>query len=109
MEEIGVLQACAVVNVKTGGLFLRVTQNGESVLTLVVLWCADKRLFSAGGAPARWTCPVVFLHFSGHTVVPSFVIALSVVVSCDGPHHISFMAQVKSSSALCRTRAWYIC
>ena len=27
-------QACAVVNVKTGGIFLRITQNGESVLIL---------------------------------------------------------------------------
>ena len=33
-EEIGVFQACAVVNVKTGGMFLRITQNGESVQLL---------------------------------------------------------------------------
>ena len=28
------LQACAVVNVKAGGIFLRITQNGESVQIL---------------------------------------------------------------------------
>ena len=30
-EEIGVLLACADVDKKTGGMFLRTTQNGESV------------------------------------------------------------------------------
>ena len=51
-------QACVAVNVKTGGMFLRVTQNGESVPALVALWCADKRPF----ARARWTRTVVFLQ-----------------------------------------------
>ena len=40
----------AVVNVKTGGMFLRISQNGESVqlfLALVALWSADKGLSSA--------------------------------------------------------------
>ena len=50
-------QACVVVNVKTGGMFLRITQKGESVPALVALWCADKLLF----ARARWTrLPSVF-------------------------------------------------
>ena len=31
VKEISVFQACAIVNVKTGGMFLRITQNGESV------------------------------------------------------------------------------
>ena len=31
VEEIGVFQACAVVDKLTGGMFLRTTQNGESV------------------------------------------------------------------------------
>ena len=31
VEEL-VFQACVVVNVKTGGMFLRITQNGETVL-----------------------------------------------------------------------------
>ena len=51
-------QACVVVNVKMGGMFLRITQKGESVPALVALWCADKRLF----ARARWTRTVVFLQ-----------------------------------------------
>ena len=51
----------------------------SSCLALVALWCADKRLLSA---VARWKRTVVFLPLSGHTVVSSFVIALSVVVSC---------------------------
>ena len=51
-------RACVVVNVKTGGMFLRITQNGESVPALVALWCADKRLF----ARARWTRTVVFFQ-----------------------------------------------
>ena len=37
VEEINVFQACAAVNVKTGGMFLRITQNGESVQ---ILCCA---------------------------------------------------------------------
>ena len=49
-------QACVVVNVETGGMFLRITQHGETVPALVALWCADKRLF----ARARWTRTVVF-------------------------------------------------
>ena len=35
VEEIRVFHACAVVNVKTGGMFLRITQNGEAVQLLV--------------------------------------------------------------------------
>ena len=31
-------QACAVVNVKTGRLFVRVTQDGESCVARVALW-----------------------------------------------------------------------
>ena len=50
-------QACVVVNVKTGGMFVRITQNGESVLAPVALWCADKLLY----ARARWTRAVIFL------------------------------------------------
>ena len=34
VEEIRVSHACAVVNVKTGGMFLRITQKGESVQLL---------------------------------------------------------------------------
>ena len=34
LEEIRVFQACAVVNVKTGCMFLRIPQNGESVQLL---------------------------------------------------------------------------
>ena len=33
-DGIRVFQACAVVNVRTGGMFLRITQNGESVQLL---------------------------------------------------------------------------
>ena len=51
-------QAYVAVNVKTGGMFLRITQNGESVKALVALWCADKRLF----ARARLTRTVVLLQ-----------------------------------------------
>ena len=32
-----VFQACVVVNIKTGAMFLRITQNGESVPALVAL------------------------------------------------------------------------
>ena len=39
-------------------MFLRITQNGESVPALVALWCADKHLF----ARARWTCTTVFFQ-----------------------------------------------
>ena len=39
-------------------------------------------LVQRDGARARWTRTVVFLPFSGHIVVSSFVIAPSVVVSC---------------------------
>ena len=51
-------QACVVLNNKTGGMFLRITQNSESVPVFVALRCADKRLF----ARARWTRTVVFLQ-----------------------------------------------
>ena len=34
IEKIRELQACVVVNVKTGGMFLRITRNGESVQIL---------------------------------------------------------------------------
>ena len=34
VEEIRVFEARAAVNVKTGGVFLRITQNGESVQLL---------------------------------------------------------------------------
>ena len=47
-----------MVNVKTSGMFLRKTQNSESVPALVAHWCADKCLF----ARARWTRTVVFLQ-----------------------------------------------
>ena len=47
VEEISVFQACAVVNVKTGGMFLRITHNGESVQLLSGACRADKRLSSA--------------------------------------------------------------
>ena len=52
----------------------------SSCLPLVLLWCADKRLFSA----VALVCVgrALFVFFSGHIVVSSFVIALSVVVSC---------------------------
>ena len=43
---------------RCGGMFLRITQNGESVPALVALWCADKRLF----VRARWMRIVVFLQ-----------------------------------------------
>ena len=82
-----VFQAYFVVYVKTGGMFLRITQNGEFVPALVALWCADKRLF----ARARWTRTVAFLQ------------------SCDGSQCCDLMALVKSSSALCRTRTRYMC
>ena len=68
-----VFQACVVVNVKTSGLFLRITQNGVSIPALVALWCVDKGLF----ARARWTRSVVW--------------SLSVL----WPHAVSCMAQVK--------------
>ena len=51
-------QACVAMTVKTGGMFLRITQNGEPIPALVALWCADKRLF----ARARWRRTVVFLQ-----------------------------------------------
>ena len=57
------LQAYVVVNVKTGGMFLRVTQNGESVPARVALWCADKHPF----ARARCTRIVVFLQSCDHS------------------------------------------
>ena len=41
--RIKVFQACVAVNVKTGGMFLRITQKGESIPALVALWCADNR------------------------------------------------------------------
>ena len=44
-------QVCVVVSVKTDGLFLKITHNGDSVPALVALWCADRHLF----ARARWT------------------------------------------------------
>ena len=48
--------------------------------------------------------------FPGHTVVSSFVIALSVVVSCATDLMASHsLAHVRSSPALCCTRTWYIC
>ena len=53
-------QACVAVNVETGDMLLRITQNGEFVPALVALRCADKRLF----ARARWTRTVVFLSLS---------------------------------------------
>ena len=34
VEENRVFHACAVVNVKTGGMFLSITQNGEPVQLL---------------------------------------------------------------------------
>ena len=51
-------QACVAVNVKTRGMYLRITQNGVSIPALVALWCADKRLI----ARARWTRSVVFFQ-----------------------------------------------
>ena len=51
-------QSYVAVNVKTGGMFLGVTQNGESVPALVALWCPHKHLF----ARARWTRTIVFLQ-----------------------------------------------
>ena len=48
-------QACAVVNVKTGGIFLRMTQIGESVQILCSACRALPALTSA--------CSVVFLPF----------------------------------------------
>ena len=52
----------------------------SSCLPLVALWCADKRLFSA--VALVHVGRALFVFFSGHIVVSSFVIALSVVVSC---------------------------
>ena len=74
-------QACVVVNVKTGGMFLRITQNGESVPALVALWCADKRLF----ARARWTRIVVFLQ------------------SCDRSQHRHDISCIGSSEKIVRS------
>ena len=51
-------QACVAVNINTGGVFLRITQNGESIPTIVALWRVDKRLF----ARACWTRTVVFFQ-----------------------------------------------
>ena len=51
-------QAFVAVNVETGDMFLRITQNGEVVP--VALQCAAKRLF----ARARWTRTVVFFSLS---------------------------------------------
>ena len=45
-EEIRVFQACAVVDRKTGGTFLRTTQNGESV-------CFQSRDWRLLSAPLR--------------------------------------------------------
>ena len=59
-EELEEFQACGAVNVETGDMFLRITQNGEFVPALVALRCADKRLF----ARACWTRAVVFLSLS---------------------------------------------
>ena len=70
---------------KTGGTFLRITQNGESVQLLSSSCRALVRRQASvqrGGARARWTRTVVFLPFFGHTVVSSLVIAFSVIVSC---------------------------
>ena len=53
-------QACVAVNVETGDMFLRITQNGEFVAALVALRCADKRLF----ARARWTDTHCVTHIS---------------------------------------------
>ena len=39
-------QACVVVNVKTGGMFLSITQNGETVPALVDLMTSHARLKS---------------------------------------------------------------
>ena len=88
---IRVFQAYVAVNVKTGGMFLRITQNGESVPALVALWCADKRPF----ARARLTRTVVYLQ------------------SCDRSqflwhHDVSCMAPVKKSSAVCCTHTSHI-
>ena len=58
VEKLKCFQACVAVNAKTGGMFLRITQNGESIPALVALFCADERLF----ASARWTRTVVFLQ-----------------------------------------------
>ena len=85
VEEIRVFHACAAVNVKTGGVFLRITQNGDSVQLLSSACRALVRRqapVQRGGARARWTRTAVFLPFSGRTVVSSFVIARSVIVSC---------------------------
>ena len=56
--SIKVFQAWLVVDIKTGGMFLRITQNGEFVPALVALWCVGQRLFTR----ARWTRTVVFLQ-----------------------------------------------
>ena len=60
IEELKVFQACGTVNVETGDMFLRITQNGEFVPALVALRCADKHLF----ARACWTRAVAFLSLS---------------------------------------------
>ena len=54
------------MNVKTGGVFFRITQNGESVQLLSSACRALVRRQSSvqrGGARARWTRTVVFLSF----------------------------------------------
>ena len=56
VEETGVFEACAVVNVKTSGMFLRITQNGDSVQLLSSTCRALERwqaLVLCGGARAR--------------------------------------------------------
>ena len=53
-------QTRVAVNVETGGICFRNTQNGEFVPALVALRCVDKRLC----ARARWTRTVVFLSVS---------------------------------------------
>ena len=78
VKEIIVFQACVVVNVKTGGMFFENQLLSSACRALVRGQAPVQR----GGACARWTRTVVFLPFCGHTVMSSFVIALSVVVSC---------------------------
>ena len=65
--EITVFQACIVMSVRTGSMFLRITQNGETVQIL----CSASRTL------VRWQAPVLLSFFPF-----SFVTVLSVAVLC---------------------------
>ena len=77
--------ACVAVNVKTGGMFVRITQNGESSPALVALWGADKRLF----ARVRWTRTVVFLQSSDRSQCCDLMTSHARLKSKSHPHCVA--------------------